>query len=105
MHGLLHLSFFLALFLCLFFSFSVSRSFSKVGSYSGFRRHTHRRCEERREAATCVCVCPALDKGFSTTTISTLHEQGGQACHIQPGPTKLGCDGGCTERRLGVYLL
>ena len=26
----------------------------------------------------CVCVCPTLDKGFSTTTLSTLHEQGGR---------------------------
>ena len=34
----------------------------------------------------------------------SFHKQGGQACHIQPGPTKLGCDRGSTERRLGVYL-
>ena len=26
--------------------------------------------------------------------------QGGQACHIQPGPTKLGCDRGSTKGRL-----
>ena len=25
-----------------------------------------------------MCVCPTLDKGFSTTTLSTLHEQGGR---------------------------
>ena len=28
----------------------------------------------------------------------------GQACHIQPGPTKLGCDRGSTKGRFGVYL-
>ena len=30
----------------------------------------------------CVCVCPPLDKGSSTTTLSTLHGQGRQARHI-----------------------
>ena len=30
-------------------------------------------------ALPCVCVCPTLDKGSSTTTLSTLHEQGDQA--------------------------
>ena len=30
--------------------------------------------------------------------------QGGQARHFQPGPMKLGYDGGCTGGRSGVYL-
>ena len=30
--------------------------------------------------------------------------QGGQACHIRPGPTKLGRERGSTKGRLGVYL-
>ena len=30
--------------------------------------------------------------------------QGGQAGHILPGPTKLGCDRGCIKGRLDVYL-
>ena len=52
-----------------------------------------------------VCVCPTLDKGFSTTTLSTLHEQGGKASGDKPCPTKLRRWRGSTERRLGVYLL
>ena len=48
-----------------------------------------------------TCVCPPLDKGFPSTTPI---RQGGQACHIQPGPTKLGCDRGSTRGRFGVYL-
>ena len=49
----------------------------------------------------CMYVCPPLDKGFPSTTPI---RQGGQACHIQPGPTKLGCDRGSTKGRFGVYL-
>ena len=63
-----------------------------------------RRMQKENACDYCVCVCPTLDKGSSTTTLSTLHGQGGQACHIQPGPTKLGCGRGSTKGRFGVYL-
>ena len=36
----------------------------------------HRFLKKAPNAAT--CVCQTLDKGFSTTTLSTLHEQGGR---------------------------
>ena len=48
-------------------------------------------------ARVCVCVCQPLGQGFPTATST-------QACHIQPGPTKLGCDRGRTRGRFGVYL-
>ena len=30
----------------------------------------------------CVCVCPTLDKGFSTTTLSILQEQGAEGSPV-----------------------
>ena len=50
----------------------------------------------------CVCVCVCVSTP-GQRVINQLR-QGGQACHIQPGPTKLGCDRGSTKGRFGVYL-
>ena len=77
----------------------------KIGGTMGFVREVSKDETTAQQPTSsecvCVCVCPPLDKGFSTTT---FHRQGGQACHIQPGPTKLGCDRGSTKGRFGVYL-
>ena len=54
--------------------------------------------------SVCVCVCPTLDKGFSTTTLFILHEQGGKASGDEPCPTKLSRWRGSTKGRFGVYL-
>ena len=51
----------------------------------------------------CVCVCHTLFLRVSSCP-HFPRRQGGQACHIQPGPTKLGCDRGSTKGRFGVYL-
>ena len=47
----------------------------------------------------CVCVCPPLDKGFST-----FHRQGGKASGDEPCPMKLSRWRGSTKGRFGVYL-
>ena len=41
------------------------------------------------KTATCVCVCPTLDKGSFTTTLSTLHRQGRVA--LPPYHTQRSC--------------
>ena len=79
------------------------RVLRRIRGARGASSHTEGACKKRMHVIT-VCVCPTLDKGSSTTTLSTLHGQGGQACHIQPGPTKLGCGRGSTKGRFGVYL-
>ena len=50
---------------------------------------------------SCVGVCVCVSHSVQRVS---QYVQGGQACHIRPGPTKLGCDRGSTKGRLGVYL-
>ena len=56
----------------------------------------------------CVCVSTPGQRVFHRHLLhqfsTKFHSQGGQACHIQPGPTKLGCGRGSTKGRFGVYL-
>ena len=47
----------------------------------------------------CVCVCNPWTHRAPFGVV-----QGGQACHILPGPTKPGCNRGCIKGRLDVYL-
>ena len=97
-HSFLPLSFSPALLALLFLFFLLS-----------FRRLFRRLFRFLREGAAkrpSVCVCHPL---YQRVQCHCFHchrstRQGDQACHIQPGPTKLGCDRGSTRGRFGVYL-
>ena len=68
------------------------------------KQHTHaeafefawQKCALKGNQNVCACVTLRPKELFLYA--------GGQACHIQPGPTKLGCDTGSTKGRLGVHL-
>jgi hypothetical protein len=53
--------------------------------------------------SACVCVYTVCHIQF-WKCFNVINMQGGQAYHIQPGPTKLGCDRGSTKERFDVYL-
>ena len=75
--------------------------------------HLGRRVAHRNQISThnlkCVCVCPPLDKGFSTATLFTvfppLSTCRGPAHDITTLANEASDVMGCGQRRLTVYLL
>ena len=68
---------------CTFTFLSTGCGMNGLGAILAARAgHSHR-------GSVCVCVCPTLDKGSSTTTLSTLHGQGDTAPDCRPCLTKL----------------
>ena len=56
--------------------------------------------ETCKEVSVCVCANPS----YTGRGMNLIEYAVGQAYHIQPGPTKLGCDRGSIKGRFDVYL-